>query len=429
MLSGDTRMLRTQSVFKTVLSLLLSTMMVLPTGAYAKASDTLKPGATDDVPVIFENVVFNGQPATMLMMPIDATIEESFVFDWAKQRAENSALMVSGPGDKVLAAAASSGNLGKLNVYTAADIEQSAIINRGDLSNSFKQKIVDQVKKITKAAKSERAVGIYFALAYSGIMGSFAYYQSSSLTAGLAVFGMYAMWNSFTLSRPDLLGKVIDGGGDLSVALGKKVAGMIGKELSPRDKQLWEVGGKFAASWGINTVQSSYVKGWTGEFASLSGLAGFAEGFFSTSLTGAQNNYNIWDAVVLKSQADGGWFTEKRVKWYMRIALIAGAIAEGLAMGDAPGVGPALMAVTASGTMYLALNPQMQSALNRNVVKAGVSLRSGVTSVVRPSTYQQLKPVRKVASGARFVKRACSEILASPKAPYVHQRVSYQDMD
>ena len=408
-------MLRLKPVMKTVLTLVLSTTMALPTASFARNDSIVQPGVTEDVPVFAQELDINGQLAMIFAMPIDADKEAQLVNDLAKSRPENSVLMVSGPTDPAVKAASKSGYWKHLKTFMVASPEQTPIAEQLELNFGLKDKFLRKLKSVTNATKSDTAVGLYFGLVYAGIQGGFTGYASSSVDAGLAVFSMFAMWNSFVLTKPQYWGKALDAGGRGAVAIGERVANLVGVEMSERDKRLFEVVGKFAVSWGVSAAQAGFVKQWSGDFEGLSGWTGIAEGFADASMSGVQNNYNIWDAAVLKNNAEGGFFTEKRTKWYFRWQMVAGSILESLAFRGVPYVGLFLTAVTASGAVYLALNPEKQVLLTRKAMKFNVAFRSGVAYISNP---EQMRADRKtlgrsIASRAKRAAKSCANILVS----------------
>jgi hypothetical protein len=415
---------------KTVLSVLLSATMALPMPAIAKNEAEARPGVTEDVPVIAEEVIVGGQRAMMLVAPVDQAHEERFVSELAKNRPDDTILMVAGSEDPALKAAARTGFLKRIKTFILGKAEQAPLVTESQAPRPLKQKLADKIKNLSAAAKSDTAVGLYFAFAYSAIQGGFTAYASSSVDAGLAVFSMFSLWNAFVLTKPTYWGKVLDVGGRAAVSLGEKIAGLCGVEMSETDKRIYEVVGKFAMSWTVTSLQGAYVKEWAGDFQGLHGWRGFAEGFADSSVSGVQNNYNIWDAAVLKNNASGGYFTEHRTKWYFRWQMVVGAVMESLAFRGVPYVGLFLTAVTGAGAVYLALNPEKQIALNRQAMKFSVSFRSGVAYISNPGYRQQSNGVlqRRVAGGFRRTHTKCAGLLSSkPQNEVYFNRRFYED--
>ncbi len=415
-------MLRIQPVMKTVLTLVLSATMALPTTSVARNDSIVQPGVTEDVPVFAQELEINGQWAMVFAMPIDADKEHELVTSLAKSRPENSVLMVSGPADPALKAAASSGYWRYLKTYLVGQPDQAPITQQLEFNFGLKDKLLRKLKAVTSAAKSDTAVGLYFGLVYAGIQGGFTGYASSSVDAGLAVFSMFALWNSFVLTKPQYWGRALHYGGRGATAIGERVASLVGVELSERDKRLFEVVGKFAVSWGVTVAQAGFVKQWSGDFEGLSGWRGIAEGFADAGMSGVQNNYNIWDAAVLKSNAEGGYFTEKRTKWYFRWQMVVGSVLEALAFRGVPYVGLFLTAVTAGGAVYLALNPEKQVMLGRKAMKFNVSFRSGVAYISNPEQHRssQRNFGRHIAGRVKRAAQACSDFLVSSPSSAIH---------
>lgn len=420
-------MLRIKPVMKTVLTLVLSATMALPTASFARNDSIVQPGVTEDVPVLAQELDINGQWAMIFAFPVDPDKEVELVHNLAKSRPENSVLMVSGSSDPALKAASTSGYWKYLKTFVVGQPEQTPVAQQLEFNFGAKDKFIRKLKAVTNAAKSDTTVGLYFGLVYAGIQGGFTGYASSSVDAGLAVFSMFALWNSFVLTKPNYWGKALDMGGRGAVAIGERVASLVGVEMSERDKRLFEVVGKFAVSWGVSAAQAGFVKQWSGDFEGLTGWRGIAEGFADASMSGVQNNYNIWDAAVLKNNAEGGYFTEKRTKWYFRWQMVAGAVLESLAFRGVPYVGLFLTAVTASGAVYLALNPEKQVMLNRKAMKFNVSFRSGVAYISNPEQRRANHQTfaRNIASRIRRAKQACADFLTinPPSALHYHPRL------
>ena len=386
-------MSRKNSVHKTAWSVLISAMMALPAPAMAREESTsAAPAVTEDSPVLVQTFDIDGQQATAFIGTVTADREAAFVSDLVRNRPENTILLASGPDDPALKAAAKTGWLKSLKTFIVGQPEDAPMVNPSaeDVAavSSFRGFLLQKLRSITRAAKSDTAVGIYFGLTYAGIQGGFTTYASSSVSSGAVVFAMYALWNTFILTKEKHWGRVLDRGGEAAIKVGGKIASLVGTEMSERDKRIYEVVGKFATSWAVGATQSGVVKGLSGDFQELQGLAGLAEGFLDAAKSGVQGNYNIWDAAVLKNNAENGYFTEKRTKWYFRAQMVIGAILESMAFRGVPYTGLFLTTVVGAGAVYLALNPEKQVALHRTALKFNVSFRSGVAYISNPEIRQ-----------------------------------------
>jgi len=405
-------------------------MMALPAPLWAKDDgryDHLsKPGATEGVPVILQQVNIDGQAAWLAIAPVPEAQEQELVSNLAKHHPETTVLQIAGADDPALKAAAKTGYLKHIKTFVMGSVEQSPMFTAGNLPARVKQKLRERLQKITDFSKSETASGLMYSLIYSGVQGFFTAYASSSVSSGMAVMSMFFLWNAMVLTKPEYWGRILQAGGNGALTVAGKVAELFGVELSDRDKRIYEVVGKFAMSWAVTTAQGAAVKSWSGDFAGLQGWHGVAEGFADSSISGVQNNYNIWDAIVLGKFAEGKW-SKSGVQRYFKIQMVLGAILEALAFRQVPYVGLFLGTVTALGLGYLALHPHSQAAVSRRAQKITVVFKSGVTYITNPEMSAQ-----GARAAGRTIQRAvdhCANMLAAADSPVLphHRRVAWED--
>lgn len=378
-------------------TLVLSATMALPPQAYAAGSSQSpgRPATTEGVPVVLQPIVDgNGREALLAIAPVPQNEEAGVVTRLANSHPDNTILMVSGQNDPALKAAAKTGFLKRIKTFIASSVGAAPIFSLGTLSAKTEEKLRAKIEAM-RPSKSDTS-GIMLSLIYGGTIGVSTFYASGSVEAGLAITTMYFLWNSLLMFRPEFYNKAVDFGGNTGIATGRLVASLFGRELSEREKHLYEVLGRFAVAWSINFVQASAVKYASGDFSDLVGVGGFFEGMADTANSANQNSYNVWDLVALRLYSEGRW-TEKQVQRYFKFQMVVGGVAESLAYRGVPYVGLFLGTLTATGLVYVALTPQKQAKLNRTVRKLNLVFRAGIAHVVRPE--RRRETMERVAEG------------------------------
>lgn len=405
-------MSRNLSVMKTFISLLLSTLLALPHSAVAQSSISgTSTNSKEIIPVLIQDVVINGHKATQMLAPVPAAQEEGVVVAMSKVHPENTILQVTGVDDPAFKAAKKSGFLRSIKTYVVGDsIEQTPLIQVGGLTEKTKTQLKLKFQAIKDFAKSEDGSGLMYVLTYAGIQGAFTYYASSSVSSGMAVFTMYTLWNCMVVMKSEWWDRILEGSGYASRVFFERIADLLGQEMGEREKRLAELVGKVGVSWAISSVQAGYVKGWAGDFEDMGLFDLLTEGILESGVSGLQNNYNIWDAVVLDMGREGK-ITPSQVKKYFKFQLVAGAIAESLAFRHIPGVGAFLAAVTSAGIFYLAvgyLHPVLKQKMDQRAKSFHVAFRAGPTQMRQSNGFLR----RGVAALKRRFKKSCEDLLS-----------------
>lgn len=376
-------MLQKASVFRTAVTVVLSAMMALPTPSLAKMNnDDVDPVTTEGAPVILHSVVIDGQPATLVLAPVAQEDEVELATKLAKNNPENLILEVAGPEDPVLKAVAKTGYLKKIKTYFVGKFEQSPLFQSDLLKPAIKEKLRSQVDRFN-AVYQEKKSGFMWALIYSGVNATSVGLTSSSVPAGMAVLGKLFFWNALMIAKPEVWGRILEASGNKALQLGERTAALIGSEFSDADKRLCEMGGKFAVSWAVNTVQAAMIRGWSGQWT------GSAADFATVAWFGVLNNYNIWDAVVLRK------YNQKKIsdKWvqnYFKTQFLLGSFLEVLAYRDVPYVSLALATTTLSGLLFLLLSEERREKIFTKAESLNLSFRAGYAQIASPQNHLAL---------------------------------------
>lgn len=377
-------MLLKASVVRSVLSVLLSATMALPAPSFAAANEVpSRADATDGVQVLYQEVTAaDGRPATIMLAAIPGEQAPEHFARVAAANPDRTVLEIAGSDDPVLKAVAKTGYLQRIRTFIVGESSQAPLYNSDSVPSGLRAKWKAAVDRITNFCKRE-GDALQGAFAYSGIEGSYTFLASGSIPAGLAVFSKVMAFNAFVVLRPEYWGRALEAGGDLVLKGATWVSKMIGVEMSAQVKKVFETVGKFNVAWAVNTLEAGMIKGWSGDFAGLSGWTGIMEGFAEAAFAGFHNNVNIWDEYFI-NQFKQGLITETQLKKRLKRMQIFAALMQCWAYSHKFHSELAVLflgMVSVAGLYYVALSEERQTKLKNHALKFHVSYKAGIANL------------------------------------------------
>ncbi len=365
-------------------AVLVSAMMAFPAPSWGSNSDSSGGDTTDGIPVILLPVQTpDGRAAYLAIAPIPVEQEAQFITAAAKHDPEHTVLAVNGPQDSALKAALASGYLPKLHVFNASSVESSPLANSPELSKSIRGKFSSVINKMTDFLRDKQK---QFALAETlyvgGFFGSFTFIESSSVSAGLGVFGAVMAWAGFQTAFTHQWEHLMEKGGDAIVGVFSWAAGLIGQELSPTTKRLFAASGSFYVAWVANTAMVSWI------FAN----AGVFESLLAAALYGYAAAYDIYDKNIA-NRVNRGLLAPKWLTRFVGMRVFLGTIFEVMSFSHVPYMQLALTTLTTAGLLWLAL---------------GSDFEDKVINGAHSTTIRVLESARGVASQ---IKTGCEALL------------------
>lgn len=359
------RMSRQPSVVKTLISLFLSATMALPATSFARNDDVpQKPAITEDTPTVFETGYDQeGRAVTKFAFPVTAENEAEVVTSFANLAKDKPnikvGMMFGGQDDPAFQTVKKTGLFGRIKAWFAPKkAEDIPAIRDAKESSEERTQTAEDIKKLERKARNVKILGLAFGYIYAGLLGGGVYYSSSSVPMALGIFTMYAAWNTFLLTKSKTWDRTLEWAGSKTGNGYASVMNKYGYQVDEYGREAVGVIGKFGLTWAINTAQAAAVMYASGTMTSLGTLEGLVLATMGAISAGFMNNYSIVDAVVFKSNANGGWFSDNRRDWYFRMQMVGGGTAESLAFQGVGAVEPVLFGITILGTVHLILHPK-----------------------------------------------------------------------
>ena len=411
------------SPFKTVLSVLISTMMALPTSAWAGDSNPAvarakNPDATEAVRTFMTDFVDGeGRKGTFFYasIPESQTAQVVAGVMAAKTPDQEVFLQVSDkPRDLVFDSAAWTGRAAEAQVYRVPSDGQYPFLKFKNAAQSFKDKLWRNIVDFTKGCK-ERRETIMWGVGYAGIQGTYVGFSSGSVAAGVTIATMLSLWNAFITVKPHLWERYISAGGRGGLAAAMTVHRLTGWEMNRGAKRAWQVGGKFAATLAVGFVQAAAVSGSAGN---LSGVN--LESGLEVLQSSVENNYTILDAWAVRAFSPKGFGNWLKLEW------IVGGCLEVLGYMNFGLVPAALTTITALGAVYLATSPAKREELKVSAAKVNFNLRYGVMTISDPQRRGDYVRGAASATGRKLKSTAvsCADRLLGPRGASGEQKVS-----
>ena len=217
------------------------------------------------------------------------------------------------------------------------------------------------IKRVSDYCHAERH-GLVTALIVSGLGTSYIMVETSSVNAGMQAFIALFSWATFQGMFTHTWDKFLDGGGKVVRSMVGGLKRLFGRDVTPVEERMFDIAGKFHASWLANTAVVSYIFFHAGTLDSVSQALWY--GFLAS--------YDIIDPTI-SNKIKQGKLHEKWFKPLVRLRILTGAFFELLSFWQIPYTQLTLATLTIGGLTYLAIGHHLDEAARR----ANLATKSG----------------------------------------------------
>jgi len=350
----------TKSIVQESVALVVSAMMAFPASVWARDTSVSGEATKDGAPVFLQPMSIQLQDGRTVQAywaaaPVAPKLEPEVI----KNLPKDSIVAVSGmddPGVRALRSAYEAyqqGNPDWLNTFIVADPHQAVALQ----SKKWGFHIHDLGQRTMKAIKDfafKEKSGLLTVLYVTSLDSGYVLYETGAVAAGMKAFIALFAWAGFQGMFTHAWDRYLEKGASIGRKMLVALNTFWGRDVSEREARMYEVAGKFHASWLANVAVDSFVL--------LS--AGTWEGLLYAMWLGFVSSYDLIDP-SLSQRVKEGKLRDIMFRRFVLLRILAGSLFELAAFLGVPHVQLALALVTFGAITYLAVGRYLENLANK----------------------------------------------------------------